>query len=117
MYSSELVQLFRGEFIFPTEGLKVNLYKTLNALEADKVISTTRDTDADASITFIELSNLERESGRENFDFYCFLIWPFIEATWLGAISLMMLTPPKGQPEHVWHDVKRVQDQAQLVSE
>lgn len=36
-------------------------------------------------------------SGRENYDFYCFLIWPFIEASWLGAISLLMLTPPSSQ--------------------
>lgn len=91
-----LSQLFRGEFIFPTEGLEHNLAKTLDSLEADNVVKLTRSTgpNGESKVDFIELSDAERESGRENFDFYCFLIWPFIEAAWLGAVSLLMLTPP-----------------------
>ena len=89
-----LSQLFRGEFIFPTEGLEHNLAKTLAGLESDNVIELTRSATDASVVEFIELSDAERESGRENFDFYCFLIWPFIEAAWLGAISLTMLTPP-----------------------
>jgi len=55
--------------------------------------STSTYTDT-ASIETVTLSQSERLSGRENFDFYCFLIWPFIESSWLSAISLLMLTPP-----------------------
>ena len=64
----------------------------------------------------VELSDAERENGRENYDFYCFLIWPFIEAAWLGAMSLMMLTPPASETKERWLEVKRVHDSAQVVS-
>jgi Glycerol-3-phosphate acyltransferase C-terminal region len=115
---SFLSQLFRGEFIFPPDGLDHNLDVALTRLEADQVLSITRD--ADKNFVGIELNNHERESGRENFDFYCFLIWPFIEASWLGAVSLMMLTPfAPGHGGDVdndpWLDVKQVHDRAQLL--
>ena len=126
-----LSQLFRGEFIFPTEGLDTNLAKTLAGLEKDGVIEITRSTtDAgDEVVDYVQLSSSERAQGRENYDFYCFLIWPFIEAAWLGAISLMMLTPPPlSQPTSTtetpietpasppaWLDLKKVQDRAQVL--
>ncbi|KAH8728699.1 hypothetical protein GQ44DRAFT_782511 [Phaeosphaeriaceae sp. PMI808] len=116
-----LSQLFRGEFIFPTEGLDFNLNKTLGGLEADDVIKITRQDSLDGkgSIEYVELSDTERETGRENFDFYCFLIWPFIEGAWLGAMSLMMLTPPLTHSSHhassdLWLELKKVQDRAQM---
>ena len=115
-----LSQLFRGEFIFPTEGLDHNLAKTLEGLEADNVIKVHRvkDDRGVEKVEYVELSDAERETGRENFDFYCFLIWPFIEAAWLGAMSLMMLTPPlthahSGGAES-WLEMKQVQDRAQV---
>ncbi|KAF2703222.1 glycerol-3-phosphate acyltransferas-like protein [Pleomassaria siparia CBS 279.74] len=113
-----LSQLFRGEFIFPTEGLDHNLAKTIAGLEADNVITVTRDANNSDVVSYVELSPAERETGRENFDFYCFLIWPFIEAAWLGSISLMMLTPP---PSHtptatsLWLDHARFQNVAQVL--
>ncbi|KAJ4379663.1 hypothetical protein N0V86_004845 [Didymella sp. IMI 355093] len=115
-----LSQLFRGEFIFPTEGLDSNLARTIAGLETDNVIKVTRN--AEGVIQYVELSDRERETGRENFDFYCFLIWPFIEAAWLGSISLMMLTPPlahntttSSASNERWLDMKRVQDRSQLL--
>ncbi|CBX93981.1 hypothetical protein IAQ61_003853 [Plenodomus lingam] len=115
-----LSQLFRGEFIFPTEGLDHNLAKTLEGLEADHVIKITRTTSesGETKVDFVELSPEERSQGRENFDFYCFLIWPFIEAAWLGTMSLMMLTPPlrlSQTSDVVWLELKKVQDRAQLL--
>ncbi|KAH0340776.1 acyltransferase-domain-containing protein, partial [Aureobasidium melanogenum] len=89
-----LSQLFRGEFIFPTTPLAENLTNTLTSLESDNIISITRSSNDGTTIDSISLDESERLSGRENYDFYCFLIWPFIEASWLGAISLLMLTPP-----------------------
>lgn len=106
-----LSQLFRGEFIFSTEGLRINLRKTLDGLEADNVITISRD--ANGMPTTVELSDTERKRGREDYDFYCFLIWPFCEASWLGAVSLMALTPPQGQPD-MWLGLTQVQDMAQL---
>jgi len=109
-----LSQLFRGEFIYPTEGLAQNIENTLRGLESDKVIEIIRDNEG--SIKEVGLSDRERAAGRENFDFYCFLIWPFIEASWLGAVSLMGLTPSLGRPDDVWIDVPKAQNSAQLVS-
>lgn len=83
-------------------------------MEKDDVIKVTRD-DSSTPI-FVELSESERLCGRENYDFYCFLIWPFIEASWLGAVSLLGLTPPLDGPKDVWIDMKKAQDSAQLVS-
>lgn len=109
-----LSQLFRGEFIYPTEGLAQNLENTLQGLENDKVIEIIRD--HEGNIKELGLSDEERVAGRENFDFYCFLIWPFIEASWLGAVSLMGLAPSLGRPQEVWIDVAKAQNSAQLVS-
>ncbi|KAL1597767.1 hypothetical protein SLS60_008254 [Paraconiothyrium brasiliense] len=113
---SFLSQLFRGEFIFPTEGLEHNLSKTLATLETENIVKVTRDPNNSAIVERVELSDQERAHGRENFDFYCFLIWPFIEAAWLGAISLLMLTPPVGtEAKDSWLPMKNVQDVAQVL--
>ncbi|KAK0311410.1 hypothetical protein LTR01_003406 [Friedmanniomyces endolithicus] len=113
-----LSQLFRAEFIYPTEGLRETLDITLQGLERDGVLTTSRNNVVSNEIEYIELHPQERASGRENFDFYCFLIWPFIEASWLGAISLFMLTPPHhptNADADAWVDYKTVQDRAQLL--
>ncbi|KAJ5869993.1 hypothetical protein N7455_004934 [Penicillium solitum] len=110
---SFLSQIFRGEFIFPPEGLAHNLDKTLRGLEKDDVIKITRD--ESGTPVYVELSESERLCGRENYDFYCFLIWPFIEASWLGSVSLLGLTPPLDGPKEVWIDSKKAQDSAQIL--
>jgi glycerol-3-phosphate O-acyltransferase len=109
-----LSQLFRGEFIYPTEGLATNLDNTLHSFEKDKIVDLHRD--RDGKITAIDLSNTERAAGRENFDFYCFLIWPFIEAFWLAAVALMGFTPPLNYQGDGWLDAKKCQEASQLVS-
>ncbi|KAK1984753.1 acyltransferase [Colletotrichum cereale] len=108
-----LSSLFRGEFIFPSEGLAANLEKTLRDLEADKVLKLHRDDQG--KVTVVGLSDDERAVGRENYDFYCFLIWPFIEASWLAAVSLMGLTPPLGQKDDIWIEAAKAQGSAQLL--
>lgn len=120
-----LSQLFRGEFIFQTQGLAANLSQTVASLEAEGMISITRGKprvmeDGNTSdIESVSLSEAERLSGRENFDFYCFLIWPFVEASWLGAVSLLMLAPPASRAdaskEPLWLDMKTAQSHAQLL--
>jgi glycerol-3-phosphate O-acyltransferase len=109
-----LSQLFRGEFIYPTEGLATNLDNTLHSFEKDKIVDLHRN--RDGKITAIDLSNTERAAGRENFDFYCFLIWPFIEAFWLAAVALMGFTPPLNYQGDGWLDAKKCQEASQLVS-
>ncbi|KAI5923595.1 hypothetical protein F4810DRAFT_668113 [Camillea tinctor] len=108
-----LSSLFRGEFIFPSEGLATNLERTLTGLENDRVITLKRD--EKGAIFSIGLADEERLAGRENYDFYCFLIWPFIEASWLAAISIMGLTPPLGQKDDIWIEVTKAQNTAQLL--
>ncbi|CAJ2512330.1 Uu.00g053450.m01.CDS01 [Anthostomella pinea] len=108
-----LSSLFRGEFIFPSDGLAVNLEKTLIGLENDRVIKLQRD--EKGTIYSIGLAEEERIAGRENYDFYCFLIWPFIESSWLSAVSLMGLTPPLGHNDDVWIEVAKAQNTAQLL--
>ncbi|KAI8631915.1 acyltransferase-domain-containing protein [Xylariaceae sp. FL1651] len=108
-----LSSLFRGEFIFPSEGLEANLDKTLTGLENDRVIRLQRC--EKGAISSIGLSDEERLAGRENYDFYCFLIWPFIESSWLAAISLMGLTPPLNHKEEAWVEVAKAQNTAQLL--
>ncbi|QDS73408.1 hypothetical protein FKW77_008222 [Venturia effusa] len=110
-----LSQLFRGEFIFPPEGIDANVEKALRSLRDDEVIHIERQSESEPETVHVCLSANERERGRENFDFYCFLIWPFIEASWLGAVSLLMLTPPRHHKGDLWLDMKKVQDQAQLL--
>ncbi|KAF2861811.1 acyltransferase [Piedraia hortae CBS 480.64] len=91
-YVSFLSQLFRTEFIFPTTGLDENLQETLSSLEQDQVLISTRNDPI--TINTVALHPNEVTSGRENFDFYCFLLWPFIETSWLSSVALFMLCPP-----------------------
>lgn len=92
---------------------------TLKSLEKDGILTLSRNTTSgspDSDVSLISLNDSERLQGRENFDFYCFLIWPFIEATWLGAVSLLMLTPlSTSTSAEDWLELKPVQDSAQLL--
>ena len=89
---SFLSQIFRGEFIFPAgQGLQYNLKKAMDSLIASKTLGVTQ---SDRGHEEIGLTDEERKNGRENFDFYCFLIFPFCDAAWLGAVSLLCLVPP-----------------------
>jgi len=112
-----LSQLFRSEFIFPTAPLEENFRRTLEGLVADGVLYTSPTSpDKPHEIGFVELHPDERARDLEHFEFYSFLIWPFIEASWLSAISLFMLSPPPAAPDQdVWLDLKSFQDKAQLM--
>ncbi|KAI9732302.1 MAG: hypothetical protein M1834_001509 [Cirrosporium novae-zelandiae] len=108
-----LSQLLRNEFIFPSAGLAANLENTLKGLERDKVVKLNYD--HNGAIGSVDLSDEERARGRENYDFYCFLVWPFIEASWLGTVSLFTLTPPTPEDAEKWLDNKTVQATSQLL--
>ena len=109
-----LSQLFRGEFIFPAgEGFSTNLDRTMATLEADNMIEIT--TDKETGQKWVGLTAIERQRGRDVFDFFCFLIWPFIEAAWLGAVSLISLTPPLNVQSDILIEMGKAQNSAQLV--
>jgi hypothetical protein len=60
------------QFVFPTDSLEVNVRRTIATLEADGVVSS--------DATSVGLSADEISQGRERYDFYLFLLWPFVEA-------------------------------------
>lgn len=112
-----LSQLLKTEFVFElARTLTDNIDKALAGLEADDVITWNREEEV------IELSQTERECGRENYDFYCFLvptprfdlltleIWPFIEAYYLNALSLLALTPSLDVQEKPRGDIYDLKD-------
>ena len=109
--------------MYPSEGITYNLHRTLKGLEADGVISIERSPTEPDTILSVALSDQERESGRENFDFYCFLIWPFIEGSWLAGVAIIGLCPPlspsqageANSEEEVWLPLKDTQEMAQLL--
>ena len=78
------------------------------------VTSLDENLDIDDDERMVGLSSAERKSGRENYDFYCFMIWPFVDAAWLGAVSLLALVPPSSSSA-VWIEMQRAQDMAQLA--
>ncbi|KAK4699865.1 hypothetical protein P7C70_g6389, partial [Phenoliferia sp. Uapishka_3] len=108
---SFLSRLLQNEFVYGTQGLEANANATIASLERDGVVLIEDE--------LIGLSPLERATGRENFDFYCFLLWPFIEVYWLGAVSLFSLTPignpPSADATVAWVAEKQFQKNAQLL--
>lgn len=86
-----LSKVLKGEFIYNTLGIEANIQAALDQLTKDGVITTSEG--------YVELSPEERASGRENYDFYCFLIWPFIETYWFAGVSLFALTPTRAERE------------------
>ncbi|RKO99400.1 hypothetical protein CXG81DRAFT_14564, partial [Caulochytrium protostelioides] len=87
---SFISQLLKLEFIFGPGGLKKNLEETMHELNAAGVIEF--DVDRSNRI-WVTLSSEERRIGRETFDFYCFLLWPFIETYWLATVVLFSIAP------------------------
>lgn len=64
-----LSQLLKTEFVFElARTLTDNIDKALNGLVKDRVILWNKQDNV------IELSQEERDCGRENYDFYCFLV-------------------------------------------
>ncbi|ODV89646.1 hypothetical protein CANCADRAFT_28722 [Tortispora caseinolytica NRRL Y-17796] len=79
-------KLFSSEFIYPNNGIESNVKGTLMNMQAQNILKVNDNV--------IQLSEEEEIAlRRENFDFYCFLIWPFVDGIWLAAVSLFALTP------------------------
>lgn len=110
-----LSKLLKNEFVYSTIGLEANANATIARHAKDEVITVEGE--------LVGLSAQERLTGRENFgalhlpqsthrvltvriDFYCFLIWPFVETYWLAAVSLFALTPltaPPAESNVAWY--------------
>ncbi|KAI9350608.1 acyltransferase-domain-containing protein [Zopfochytrium polystomum] len=108
-------QLLKNEFVYGPGGLRDNLNETVDNMTALDVFSVQEDVGVDGK-RWITLSAEERRIGRETFDFYCFLLWPFIETYWLAAISCFALIPKDiNQSEPVWVDDRVFNDRAQFL--
>ena len=78
-----LSKMLKFEFIFRSKPIKSNLMDTLDRLQKDEII----DSFNDQIVTFKKVIG----APREKFDFYCFLVFPFIESYWLASVSLFSL--------------------------
>ncbi|KAJ3115060.1 hypothetical protein HK098_007075, partial [Nowakowskiella sp. JEL0407] len=128
-----LSSLFRGEFVYSPKALAENLGETVRALVQNEVIYEHREVsrcavledvdffvEEERVVTWIGLTATERKIGRENFDFYCFLLWPFLDTYWLAAASLLCIipnvkpSPPKSKDDDV---VKRIDPSAWVTEQ
>ncbi|KAI8924622.1 hypothetical protein BC831DRAFT_464859 [Entophlyctis helioformis] len=104
---SFLSQLLKTEFVYESGGLGKNLPVTIAKLQQANVLAVGQFEGGESGPVggkrWVTLSKEERRIGRENFDFYCFLIWPFVETYWLAAVSLYTILPHPGHPAGVPH--------------
>lgn len=118
-----LSRLLSGEFVFGPEGIQTNLWHTLQSLAKQDVLVldtvdennkeknvggldillASKDAD-DHHDTIIKISPREVARGRENFDFYCFFVWPFVDGFWLTLVALFSLTPLPQQAKKYYDD-------------
>ncbi|KAJ3412640.1 hypothetical protein HDV05_000451 [Chytridiales sp. JEL 0842] len=115
---SYLSALLKSEFIYGPSGLRENLERNIQHLSALGVLDVEIEMDTQSSTPtgrrFVTLSSEERRRGRENFDFYCFLLWPFLETYWLSAVSCFILVPPLTAPKSLkWVEEKVFMEKAQ----
>lgn len=116
--SAFLSGILRNEFVYGTEGVEVNVDRTIQEMVKDEVLQWDGAHDSDDRT--LGLSHLERERGRESFDSYLFLIWPFVESYWLACCSLLLLAPPQQDQQQqdssrvYWYNSKTFSSRAQL---
>lgn len=94
-----LSRLLSGEFVFGPEGIQTNLMHTLQTLADQNVLvmeeeeKNVNEPHHNHNETIIRISPREVAQGRENFDFFCFFVWPFVDGFWLTLVALFALTP------------------------
>ncbi|KAI8331761.1 putative acyltransferase [Chlamydoabsidia padenii] len=109
---SFLSSLLKLDMIYKPGGIEHNTQRTVQWLVENQVIEVDEE-------GWIGLSDIERQCGRENYDFLCFMIWPFVEAYWLACVSLFSLAPPNinGSPSEVpvWVESKLYEKRSQAL--
>lgn len=104
-HTAFLSNLLSGEFVFDDTGLRVSLDHALSKLQQEEVLIDTHEKDK------VQLSSVEFDKGSENFDFYCYLLWPFVDGYWCASVALFMLVEPI--PERAF--IKRAQSLAKTL--
>ncbi|KAI9486051.1 MAG: glycerol-3-phosphate acyltransferase [Benjaminiella poitrasii] len=107
---SFLSSLLKLDMIYKPGGVESNTRRTIQWLADNHVIEITGD-------GWVGLNDIERQCGRENYDFLCFMIWPFIESYWLAAVSLFTLAPPSmhANQKPIWVDSKLFANRTQSL--
>ncbi|ORZ18841.1 acyltransferase-domain-containing protein [Absidia repens] len=109
---SFLSSLLKLDMIYKPGGIESNTQRTVQWLVENQVIEVDEE-------GWVGLSDIERQCGRENYDFLCFMIWPFVESYWLACVSLFSLAPPNknGSPssEPVWVESKLYEKRSQAM--
>ncbi|KAJ3229196.1 hypothetical protein HDU81_005563 [Chytriomyces hyalinus] len=112
-------RLLKTEFIYGPNGLSQNMLTTLDALQKMDVLTVEEELREDGSLSgqqWVSLSVEERRIGRETFDFFCFLLWPFLETYWLAAVSCFSLIPSKRNAnEPFWVEERTFLNTAQFL--
>ena len=113
-----LSKVLKGEFIFRPGTAEANLDESIVMLNKHAIVDIETPDERPLKATTlselpdsyaVKLSESERKNGRENYDFYCFLIWPFIETYWMAAVSLFCLIPSHGSGLNEKQLMERVQ--------
>lgn len=113
--------ILRSEFVYGTEGAEANVDRTIAALVKAQILE--QETDEAMGELRLGLHPAERARGRENFDSFLFLIWPFIESYWLACCAFLFLAPrgkhsawsPAGKQNRIlWFSAKDFEKKAQL---
>lgn len=95
--------------------MDTNLDATLDKLITANVCVVGKDENKTDDDLWVTLSAEERRTGRETFDFYCFLIWPFVESYFLSCVSLYTLLPDLTNPSELhWIDSRVFIDRSQI---
>ncbi|KAG0168208.1 hypothetical protein DFQ30_005079 [Apophysomyces sp. BC1015] len=107
---SFLSSLLKLDMIYKPGGVENNTQRTVQWLADNNVIEITQD-------GWVGLSDVERACGRENYDFLCFLIWPFVESYWLACVSLFSLANPNVavQKGSIWVEPKLFANRTQAL--
>ncbi|KXS21141.1 acyltransferase-domain-containing protein [Gonapodya prolifera JEL478] len=93
---SFLSQLLKGEFIYQPGKIENTVRDTLNYLEDKGVVAVERSGVADELSGTVSLAKEEVKNGRETYDLFCFLLWPFVEAYWVATVGLFTLVHDGG---------------------
>ncbi|ANB11760.1 hypothetical protein AWJ20_4582 [Sugiyamaella lignohabitans] len=95
-----LSTLLAGEFVFKPDGLDNNINDTLSSLHRQGILTA-----HDEASDIVEMSNAEMIREGEVFDFYCYLLWPFIDGYWTASITLFALAPYKRVPANLFYNM------------
>ncbi|KAJ3342839.1 hypothetical protein HDU93_000969 [Gonapodya sp. JEL0774] len=91
-----IARIIAGEFIYQPGKLESTVWGTLKYLEEKAVVSVERTGFGDSLNGTVALSKEEVTNGRETYDLFCFLLWPFVEAYWVATVGLFTLVNDGG---------------------